>query len=151
MTIHNLSKSTKVVYPLAAVAAGTGDTQTSSTIDTKDGDAIMLVVLFGTITATGTVQVKLQHSSDDGATDPYADVAGSGISCTAAVESGKAVVLDIYKPTKRYLKVLLVRAVANAVINGVVGLVYHIDTLPVANDANVTQVKVVNTPFSGTA
>lgn len=154
MMFKNLVRHIATYYPLSPVAAGTGDTQTSSAIDLQNAgtiaEAVLCTVKFGTITATGTGVVKLQHSSDDGSTDAYADIAGSGYTYTAAVDSGKAVQIDLYRPVKRYLKIIVTRATANVVIDNGQAIVYHQETQPSAS-STVTSIKVLNSPVSGTA
>jgi len=151
MIDHNLIRHCTVTYPVAAATAGKGDTLTSSAIDTLGAAAVLIGVKFGTITATGKGTIKLQHSSDDGATDAYADVAGSAYSYTAATDSTKCVVLDVYRPAKRYLKVVNVRdADANIVVENGFAILYHQETQPVPG-TTVTGLKVLNQPQSGTA
>ena len=46
-------------------------------IDTKGYSEAMVVLSTGSFTATGTLDVKVQHSNDDGGSDPYADLTGA--------------------------------------------------------------------------
>ena len=150
MIEHNLANHSTLTYPVAAATAGTGDTLTSSSIDTIGHNAVLIGVKFGTITATGAGVVKLQHSSDDGSTDAYADVASSGYSYTASTDSTKAVEIDVYRPTKRYLKVIITRTVANVVIENGFALCYHTEVQP-TQGTTVTSKKLLVSPVAGTA
>lgn len=151
MQFHSVYKVSQVSHPLAATTAGKGDTITSSAVDMLGFSGACFIVTFGTITSTGTGTVKLQHSTDDGSTDAYADVAGSGYSYTAATDSAKQVVVEVWKPTKRYLKLLVVRNNdANAVVENGVCIQYAPDLNPPAN-SSVSGAKSLNTPVSGTA
>ena len=130
-----------------AVAAGTTDTLTSNALDTQGFESVGLVVNFGTITATGTVTGKIQHS-DDNVT--YADVASSSQQATAAANTLGQLLWSVQKPTKRYYKVLLTRATANAVINSEVA--YLANPFEAAVTLASTQLhKALNAPLSGTA
>ena len=117
-----LLPQTRVSRSLNAVAAGTTD-QNGAGVDMQaDGgyDGVTFIAAFGTLTATQVTQIKAQQSDDDGSTDDYTDLAGTLVGPLADGDSNKLLVLEIFRPTKRWVRCVVDRGTANAVIDGVV-------------------------------
>lgn len=140
----------KAIRVMNGVVAGT-TAQTSSVIDTAGYEGVKIATLFGAITSTAVTSVKLQQSSDDGAADAYSDIEGSSVS-VADDDDNQIVVHDIYRPQKRYLKVVVGRGTANAVIDGIVASLYGARKQPTTDDsATVVSRKLLVSPDEGTA
>lgn len=135
---------------LNAVAAGTTD-QTSSAVDMEGFEGCFFIALFGTLTATQVTSIKAQQSSDDGGSDAYSDLEGTSVGPLADADSNKALVLDVYRPQKRYLKCVVDRGTANAVIDGVFAIKYGARKAPVSNGSTVSASEVAISPDEGTA
>jgi hypothetical protein len=149
--MSNLLKNVKIQRVMNAVAAGTSN-QTSSAVDTQGFDGVMFVASFGTLTATQVTSLKAQTSSDDGASDAYDDLAGTLVGPMTDADSNKQLILDIYKPRKRYLKAVVNRATANAVIDGVTAILYRGRKAPVTQpSASVSASEQWVSPAEGTA
>lgn len=119
MIKHTITQTIKTDIAMAPVAAGTTDTQTGITIDTLGYESVVFLVYFGAITANAVTTIKIQADSDS-AMGTVADVAGSSISVPVAGASKGWLSVEIHRPTKRYLRVAVTRATANAVINGAI-------------------------------
>lgn len=146
----NLSKLTSAIRVSNAVAAGTTDI-TSSAIDMQGYEGCLIFVLFGTITASAVTSVKAQQSSDDGASDTYADLTGTSITI-ADDEDNTVAILDIYKPRERYLKCIVDRGTQNAVVDGIFALRYGARVQATTHDATtVPNVETHISPAEGTA
>lgn len=146
----NSSKHEKVIRVLNGVVAGTSD-QTSSAIDTAGYDGVKIVTALGAITAGAVTSVKLQQSSDDGSADDYSDILGSGQSF-ADTDDNKVAVHDVFRPQKRYLKVVVDRGTQNAVIDSIVATLYAARKLPTTDDSTtVVGRKVLVSTAEGTA
>lgn len=146
----NRANTEKVIRVLNAVAAGQ-TTQTSSAIDTAGYDGVKIYSMFGAITAGAVTSVKIQQSSDDGSADAYADLAGSSIS-VADDDDNQVVVHDIYRPRDRYLKAVISRATQNAVIDGIVAVLYCADKMPTTDDTTTVVARETHvSPAEGTA
>jgi hypothetical protein len=144
-----LSNRTSLKRVLNAVAAGT-TTQTSSAVDLAGYQGVRFIVALGAITATGVPAVKASDCDTSGGT--YADIAGSlGTAFTASTDDNKLWVLDIYRPTKRFLKCIVTRATANAVIDGVWAELYEGRVQPATDDTTVLGHKLLVSPVDGTA
>jgi len=153
--MRNLHKSVKTIRPTVdgvnfKLAAGTGDTSNGDWIDTSGFGGLAFIALFGALTATAVTSIKLQHSNDAGATDAAADIAGTANSIPVANANGMLIV-EIFKPQKRYVRLVITRATANAVIDGVIAELYLPQNAPVTQDASVASIEFFNTPLAGTA
>lgn len=111
----NLSYAVKFTRVMNAVAAGQ-TAQTSSAIDMRNFEGCIFISAFGAITASAVTSVKIQQSSDDGSADTYADLLGTSIS-VADDDDNQIVIHDILRPRERYLKAVISRGTANAVID----------------------------------
>lgn len=146
---YMLAKNVKVIRAMNAVAAGTTD-QTSSWIDTAGFDGIVFITAFGTITSTAVTSVKIQQSTASDGTNG-ADLEGTSIT-VADDDDNQMTVHDIYRPRERYLAAVVDRGTANAVIDGIVAILYNGVKAPVTHDAStVVSAEYFASPAEGTA
>lgn len=134
------------------VVAGTSD-QTSSAVDMKAGgdfDECTFVALFGALTATQVTSIKCQQSDDDGSSDAYSDIAGSASAALADADGNKMLAYTV-RPTKRYLKLIIDRGTANAVIDGVLAIKTRGTPVVVTQPTTIVGWEVANVPAEGTA
>lgn len=144
-----ISKATKVVRVMTAQAVGTA-TVNGSVIDMQDFEGVEFIAQFGTIT-DGTPSLKAQAGAASDGSDA-ADLAGTAVT-EAATDDNKCAVLDIYRPTQRYLRPVIVRGGATgAVVDSVLALLYGPRTKPTTNDAaTVANTESWVSPALGTA
>jgi len=140
----------KVVRHSNAVSAGTSTITPSGSIDLANADGVQFLVAFGTITGSAVTSIKLQQSSDNGSTDDFSDIAGSSISVPDTA-SNKVFVVDHFKPTKRYVKVIVSRGTQNAVLDGIFAVVYGTRNQPITADSTVGGTKQLSGAIEGTA
>lgn len=145
----NLSRFGKVTRCINGAAAGTG-TSNGSSVDMKGYKSVTFVALIGSITATGTVTLKAQQSSDDGSADAFADLEGTAVVYTDA-DGNKVAILELSSPRERYVRPVLVRATANAVIDGVLAIQTEADAEPVTHSTTVVASEFHHAPAEGTA
>lgn len=151
MVIRNLTKGVSVTTLSTGVVAGSTNVTTLAGVDMKGYTGVVFLVLLGTLTATQVTKLKAQYSNDDGSTDAYSDIAGSSTAAAADADAGKFLVLDIHKPLKRYVKPVITRATANAVITTVIAIRYSAATAPPASLGDVSQSVLLAGPGLGTA
>jgi len=132
-----------------AVAAGQTD-QTSSRVDMSNHEVATFVVAFGTITSGAVTSIKLQASSDDGSSDAYSDLEGTSVTVTDA-DSNKIFIVEVVRPEKRDLKLIVDRGTQNAVIDGVWVVKTHPRVRPVTQGATVGGGESHVSPAEGTA
>ena len=140
---------TKVIRVKNAVAAGTSN-QTTTAVDTAGYQGCRFIAAFGTITATAVTSVKVTQADDAGISVNAEDLAGSGISLTPSTDDNKVVIVDVYRPSRRYLQLSILRGTANAVIDGVVAELYEGRLYPIAKDATIKGQVLLASPAAGT-
>ena len=146
----NFAPNHKVTVVSGATAVGTTSVNCSE-IDMQDFDGVVFVALFGAVT-DGAPGIKAQGGAASSGSDA-ADLALSSTADTAAAASGQAVVLDVYRPTQRYIRGVVVRGGSTgAVVQGVIAIQYGGRTRPNANDAtSVAAATLAVSPAVGTA
>ncbi len=145
----NLSNEVKVTRVMNAVAAGTGDTQTGTHVDMQGFDGVVFIATFGTLTATAVTKLHAEQGNASNDSD-MADLAGTEMAI-ADTASNKVLVLDIYRPAERYVRPLITRATANAVINGIYAIQYGPRAYPTAQDTSVAGTELHVSPAEGIA
>ena len=142
--MHTLTENARFARVLDGAAAGQG-TSNGTGVDMTGYHRVIFVAALGAITATGTVTLKAQQSSDDGVADAYADLDGASVAADDQ-DGDKLLILEIPHPRKRYVRPVLVRAVANAVIDGIVAIQGEPMNAPVTQPATVAASAVVHAP-----
>jgi hypothetical protein len=125
-----------VARALNAVAAGTSD-QTGTAQDLQGWEGVLFIAAVGALTATQITSLKAQASSDDAATDAYADISGAVAGPLTDTDGNKLLVLNVHRPTKRYVKPYIDRGTANAVIDGIFAIKYGPRNVPTSQDSTV--------------
>ena len=154
--MHNLTSVVKTVrLPLDTTTtytgtAGTTDLTTEG-VDTLGYAGARFIIGFGTITSSAVTSVKVAQSSDNGVADGWSDVASSSVT-VADDDDNQMVIIDVYKPGKRYLEAIIDRGTANAVVDFMLVELYNPDTAAVTQDTTtVVGTKVLSNPAEGTA
>lgn len=115
-----LGRALKIIKVMGAVAAGTTE-QNGTPVDLSGYEGVLFVAHFGVITATAVTSL----SADQGATSGAATDALAGSKVVVADDDDDRVaVLDVYRPRDRWVRPVIGRGTANAVINSVVAYLY---------------------------
>jgi hypothetical protein len=133
-----------------AVAAGTTDIEPATGVDMAGFKGCYFIVLFGTITATAVTSIKVQSdtvSTMD--TDPQ-DLTGTSIT-VAADDDNQMAIVDVWNPRERYLRCVVDRGTANAVVDGIIAIKYGARKRPVTLGATVVASEFHQAPAEGTA
>lgn len=158
MNFHNLFKVAELrrIAPDGTAAttwlkaAGTTDFN-SAIVDTRGYKGVAWIVGVGLITTGGTVAVKVQQGEDSGLSDA-ADLTGTNQVTTADGDAGKCIVIDQYRPKKRYQRLAFDRSTANVVIDFVICVLYHADHAnPISQGTTVFGAEFFNAVGEGTA
>ncbi len=145
----NLSKYAKVTRVLNSVPAGQ-TVQNGSVVDMSGFEGVQFVALFGTLSANQVTSMKVQQGSAADGSD-MVDLAGSLHAALADTDGGKCLVTDLFRPQKRYVRCVVTRAGANAVIDGVIALQYRARVQPIINDSSIKAAKILISPDEGAA
>jgi len=145
----DLTNATKTIRVMNAVAAGTTD-QNSSIVDMAGFEGVRFIALFGTLTATQVTQIKVQQDTDS-AGGTMADLAGSNTGPLADGDGNKMLITEIVHPRERYVRCVVDRGTANAVIDGVIAELFGPAVEPVTASSTVSAQEVALAPAEGTA
>jgi hypothetical protein len=145
--MHNISKAIESRRVSLPVAAGTTAVQTTA-IDMRGYEGVEFVALFGALTATQVTAIHLEQS-DDGITNWNA-LAGSKAGPLADADSNKLLISEVYKPKKRFVRCVVDRGTANAVVDSVIANLYAARYLPTPLDVTVSKRTTTNSPAEGT-
>ena len=126
-----LTQGTKVTLIQAALADGATDPD-SDRVDMAGFDGVTFICVVGTITGTGTVSMQVKQAATDIAGDA---LSGCVAQADLAADSDKLLIVDVMKPTDRYLGVTLTRGTANSVIGGVIAIQYQAKHKPTTHTA----------------
>lgn len=139
-------KQTSVV---AATAAGTSAVN-GSVLDMLGFEGVAFTAMFGTLTSGAVTGIKVQHGDLANGSD-MADLAGTALAI-ADTGSGKCLTSEVIKPRKRYVRVVVTRGTANAVIDRVLAFQFTADKMPVTQDATtIVGTEQTIQPAAGTA
>jgi hypothetical protein len=131
-----------------AVAAGT-TTQNSSGVKNDNGEGVIFGVLLGAVVDAAGGTLKLQHSNDDAATDPYVDVAGTSLAIPDTADN-RLLLIEHIRPQRLWTRVVVVRGAQNITIDGIWAAKTGLRREPAVQPASVSASKVVIEQDSGT-
>jgi hypothetical protein len=137
----NLSTRTSPVLVNGAAAAAQTTVTPAHGVYVPPGCAVLLIGAFGTVSATSVSGMQCQVSNDDGVADSYSAIGGSSVA--APVGAGGLVLIDVPRPLKPWVLPVVTRTVANAVLLGIVALVYDLSQMPPTADASVIGSKLL--------
>ena len=120
----------------AAVAAQT--LLTSDVIDMKGFDGVSFVALLGDVSDTCVLTLQAQHGDQSDGSDAT-NLSGVAATFTAGATDAddNMLALEVFRPTKRYVRVTLARTTADAVVDGIVAVQSSPAEAPVTQDASV--------------
>lgn len=131
-------------------AAGTTDVESASVDMAEDGgwDGVVFFTSFSVAAADNSL--KVQQSSDDGSTDSFGDLEGTG-AVTGTSPSYEDIVVDVLRPTKRYVRAKAV-VDTSSTVESIWAVRYRSRTRPVTNTVSGTLLaEQHSSPAEGTA
>lgn len=141
----NMIKAAVFIPVLAATAAGT-TSLTTDVVDMQGFDSVAFVAHLGDVTDTSALTLTGQT----GAVADGSDAADLALPVTFTADAtsadNKLMILDLHRPRQRYVRATLDRVTANAVVNGVVAILYNASEQPVTEDASVIASALINDP-----
>jgi len=134
---HYFTEDNKIsILTTVAEGAAAQTTITSDALNMAGFDSACFIVPVGPVTAGAVTTMKLQQSDDDGSSDAYSDVLGTSITI-ADSDDNKLKYLDVYRPGKQYLKIVIARATQDATVGGIFAVQYNASSLPVTQGTDV--------------
>lgn len=134
----NLSKSIKVTVVEAAAAAGQTEL-VSDVLDMSGYEGVIFIALLGDVTSGSvlTLTVKGNSANSVSSPTPVTQKATSAFTAGASDADSKVLLVDVYKPTLRYMFASLTRTTQNAVVGGIIAIQYRSRAKPSTHDASV--------------
>jgi len=134
----NLSKSIKVT--VVEVAAGAATTELiSDVLDMSGYEGVIFMALLGDVSDTSVLTLTVKGNTANHVSSPTPITQKATDAFTAGVTSADSMLLmvDVCKPTLRYIFASLTRATANAVVGGVIAIQYGPGVKPTTQHASV--------------
>ena len=135
--IESLLKASKIDKVLIATVAGTDDTLSGDILDLQDCDNVTGIAILGDVTVASVVTLKAFTGDAAALGDGAYETVTATVTATATSADDKLLILDVIKPGKRYCRFDVVRATANAVVDGIVGIRYNFRTIPTTQGTDV--------------
>lgn len=134
----NLSKSIKVTVVEAAATAATS-TLTTDVLDMSGYEGVIFMALTGDVTAASVLTLTAKGNSANSVSSPtpVTQKATDAVTAGATDADSKLLMVDVYKPTLRYMFATLARADQNAVVGGIIAIQYGARNKPTTQDASV--------------
>ena len=146
----NLIANSKITRHSNAVAAGTTVITPSAAIDMAGYESVTFLVPFGAISAGAVTSIEVHCSSDNGVVDTFTALVGSKVVVTDA-DDNKVASIDVIRPPERYVKCIVNRATANAVVDAIIAIQTGANLLPVTAEATTVGNEVHQAPAEGAA
>src|SRR5712691_8487923 len=129
----NLSDYVQVIHHMNAVVAGTTNQNGAAWIDMQGYDGVMFIADLGALSATQVTKLQAQGANDSSGGGSSAFTTDAVTPAMADGDSNKCLVLDVFRPTKRFVRATVQRGTANAVIDCVIAILYQADKKPVVD------------------
>ena len=144
-----LNEYTKLTRVMTAQAAASSDFN-GDVLDMAGFDGVMFIAQFGTLTVNAVTGLKAQQDSVVGF-GGAADLEGTLVSF-ADDEDDQVLILDLVKPVEQFVRCVIERSVANAVIDSVIAIQYKAREKATTHDtATVAGDKISLSPAEGVA
>lgn len=140
-----LFKNAKVIRVENAAAAGTSELVTDI-IDTQGYEGVAFIALLGDVTDTSVLSLTGKTNSANSTSGATSLASPASFTAGATSADNKLLVLDISRPRQRYVFASLTRTTANAVVDGIIAVLYGPTMAPVTADASVVAQSVLSDP-----
>ena len=109
-------------------------------LDMAGYDGVMFVALLGDITDTCVLTLTAKENTASSTSSPTPTSVTDG-SCTftagASDADSKLMIVDVVRPSKRYVFASLTRTTANAVVDGIIAIQYRGRSVPITQGSTV--------------
>lgn len=133
----NILKDCAIDLVEGDATAGTS-TLTSDVLDMSGWDGVCFIAVTGDVTDTSVLTLAVLDDTDTNVSGATA-ITGASATFTADATSAdeKLLIVDVYRPQKRYVHCTLARATANAVVGGIIAIRYRGAKSPVTQGSTV--------------
>lgn len=124
--MNNLLKNILLYYVGALIAAASNTNSDGDAVDTAGYDGVMFVVPITDSVDTGVATITAKQCDTSGGT--YAALSGATATATSAADddlNGTLLVVDVYRPRERYVKLNRASSTANIAYGDVIAILYR--------------------------
>ncbi len=115
-----LTDSHKISIGSTTTAGAAAQTEIDATgLNMSGYDGVIAIVPFGAIVGGAATSLKWQQSSDNGGSDGWSDIEGTSQTVSDASDD-KVFYAELFRPTKQYVRLVILRATQNATVGGVI-------------------------------
>ena len=135
----NLTKNVLIGGVCAPVGAAANTDQNSDILDMQGYDGVVFIAPITDSVATGVATLTVEQD-DANADAGMAALSGAAATATSAKNddlNGKLLIVDVYRPTKRYVQGVLTSATANIAFGNMIAIRYCGRKAPVTADSTV--------------
>lgn len=145
--MNNLLRNTKITRISADGAGAASATPSKGTIiDMLGFESVMFVALMGNVLDTSAVALRVAGGDTNDTGDMTLRTGSAGGTAGASDYDDKLVVLDVVKPTDRYLEAQLFHVTANAPFDGILAIQYNGHNLPITQGSTVIASNTLYSP-----
>jgi hypothetical protein len=129
----------RVCSPAAAAATTDLDGTVIDMAANGGFSKVCFIAMLGDVTATSVLELQGQGSAASDGSSPSTEATTGTKTAGASDCDNKLMVLDLSRPANRYVFSRLKRGTANAVVNGVIAILYNGNTCPVTLNSDVVK------------
>jgi hypothetical protein len=131
-----ISHDCKIVQAATVTAGASGTTDvTSDAVDTAGFESCCFIVPIGGVTSTAVTSIKVQQCDTSGGS--YADLLGTSVTI-ADSDDDKTFYVEVSRPREQFLKLVVDRGTAAAVVGGVIAVLSGAGNRPVTHGTGVS-------------
>ena len=135
--MRNFIEDNKISIAITSAAGVAATTDINgATLDMSGYDGVMVIVTFGVITGSAVTSIKMQQDTDS-AMGTAADLLGTG-QTIADTDDEKVFYINLVNPVERYVRVVVDRGTANAVVASAIYIQYGAKAKPTTQGSNVS-------------
>lgn len=131
----------KISRVVNATAAGTSAINGTG-VDMQGFDSVTFYASFGALTSTQVTALRAEDSADNSSFTAIGVVGPpdtrARVGPMADTDGNKMLVLEVYRPLRRYVRCVVERGTANAVVDGVTAVQRSLKKAPPTNDTTVS-------------
>ncbi len=132
--MQSLLQNTGIARVMDAKAAGV-TAQNSTAVDMQNYEGVLFIAAFGELTDDQVTSIKAQQATASAGT--YTDLDGTKVGDMEDDDDNQLLILDVKNPTERYVRCVVSRGTANAVIDGVIAIQYGPRKKPTSQGSTV--------------
>lgn len=134
MNFNSLSKATKITRISAGAVDGQGDV-TSSILDMSGWEGVIFIAELGDVDDTCVLTLTCEQGDALLMGDAAALTGTTTFTADATSGDDKVMTLEEIYPTERYVRAVLGRATANAIVDSILAIQFGAATKPTTHDA----------------